>query len=389
MKLAFAIALTLLGCAHGADGQARSRIDARVHQYADESGLAVTTAAAEGQHELSFGVRVVAGAQADHVVNEPKPKVRPKPPEPGQPSGHFHPGVDVVSTASVLASDEQTRTDEWRFEGTVGAAFDRPLGLRGEGEARLRGSTEPDYRSLSARFTWRDELFEKNTAVAAFALAGHDVLHPVAPPPGQASLWPASHARFGVGGSLSQLLSPELVASTGIGVAHQWGMLANPYRRALVVTSLFPEAMPPSRVRLTVFGGLSWYLGGGTALHFRQGAYADSWGVWALIPEAALAKEVGRQGLVSLRYRHYAQGPAAFYRPSYDGLEEVMTGDPRLGALRDHVGGVELRWTPIGRLGWKRSLTLVASYELSVLHFLHLRSVVRSEIFSAGISGGF
>jgi hypothetical protein len=174
-----------------------------------------------------------------------------------------------------------------------------------------------------------------------------------------------------------------------VAFTHQWGTLSSPYRRALVVTTLFPELLPSTRERFTGYLALSWALGGGAALHLRQGAYVDSWGVWAVIPEFSLAKEVGDRALVSFRYRFYGQGPAAFYLPTYRQLGPLLSGDPRLGALNDHSGGVELRWTPWGRLGWAGSLTLVGGYELSILSYLQLKSAVRAQVFSLGVTGAY
>jgi hypothetical protein len=130
-------------------------------------------------------------------------------------------------------------------------------------------------------------------------------------------------------------------------------------------------------------------MGGGSALHLRQGAYVDTWGVWAIIPELSIAKELGTSGLVSFRYRYYGQAAARFYQPNYRTLEPILSGDPRLGEINEHLGGLELRWTPWGRFGWARSLTFVGGYELSIQSYVRLGSQVRAQIFSLGVSGGF
>jgi hypothetical protein len=372
----------LAGCARRVPGQ----VEGRGFHYDDEAGLTVLTVGAQGTQQIVPGVEVSAVLLADHVENVPPPKAMPKPPGPGQPSGHFHEGVDVISSASVVAGDGAVKTDKWRFEGTAGVNVDTgPVELR----ASVRGSTEPDYRSLSGRIEARSELFERNTTVIAFVGAGHDLLQPMQAPPGQDALWPAHHERWSIGGSVLQLLTPSLTVSGGVGFTHQLGTLESPYRRAIVRTTLFPEALPDTRLRATAFLGASYFVGGGTAIHFRQGAYVDSWGVWSLVPEGSVVKEVGERWLVSIRYRFYAQNPAAFYQPTYRELSSLMSGDPRLGQLREHQGGAEVRWTPWGRMGWTRSLTFAVGYELSVLSYPDLRSSVRSQVFSAGATWGY
>jgi hypothetical protein len=191
------------------------------------------------------------------------------------------------------------------------------------------------------------------------------------------------------GVSVHQLVSRRLTVSGAAAATYQVGTLANPYRRANVRGTLFPEVAPGYRLRLTAALGGSFFIGGGTAVHLRQGFYGDSWGVLALVPEAAIAKEVGRTGVVSLRYRFYGQGPGSFYRPVYLELAPLLSGDARLGRLQEHLGALEVRWTPLGRLGWSRALTVTGTYELSVLGYLDLGSVVRAQVFSLGVSWGY
>jgi hypothetical protein len=391
---AFTIAFfAIAACARRVDtsnGYAAPQAEARTYYYTDEGGLRVFTVGAQGSANVSQSVRVTAQALADRVLLNPPTPVQPQPPGPGQPSGHYDPGVDVISSASVNSSNEPARIQKWRFEGIAGGTWSNqsstePLRLG----LLVRGSTEPDYRSLYARAFGEIELFARNTTLSGFVGYGHDAIIPKEAPPGQESLWPAHHDRVNGGGTLSQILSRELVGSIGLGFTYQWGTLSSPYRRALVQTTLFPEVLPTSRARLTGFAGLSWYLGGDTALHLREGFYVDSWHVLAVIPEALLAKELGRNGLVSFRYRFYGQGHADFYHPVYPEIRSILAGDPRLGELREHLGGIELRWAILGRMGWADSLVAIGGYELSILSYRQLHSSVRAQVFSLGLTWGY
>ncbi len=383
----------LAGCAHAPAvdaGASRSRVETHGFYYSDEAGLRVLTMGASGSHQPTRKLDVAVQVLADQVVIDPPPPPAPRVNDGAQPTGHRHPGVDVVSSASVIAVGESPRTEEWRFEGMGIATWrDQWRGAPARWTAVARGSTEPDYRSLSGRLQGELSLFEQNTDVGAFVGFGHDTIDPLTAPPGQDALWPGTHDRLTVGASVSQLLSPRLVARGGVGGTHQWGRLSSPYRRARVQSTLFPEVVPGARDRLTAFLALSWHLGGGTALHLRQGGYLDTWGVGALIPEAALAKEVGRSGMVSLRYRLYQQSGATFYAPVYATKAALLSGDPRLGALTEHVGAVEVQWAPVGKLGWSDALTLAAGYELSALSYRQLNSTVRANIFSLRMTWGF
>jgi len=386
--------LAQISCAHRSDvpaaGSARGEAQARSFYYTDEAGLSVWTTGAELNQRVSPSVTANFEALADQVILKPPPVVQRVPPGPGQPTGHLHPGVDIITSASVLAPDSSVRTDKWRFQGIAGATIagnfqDQP----GRLQAWIRGSTEPDYKSLGARLLGEMDLFDRNTTVSAFVGGGRDTISPLQAPPGQESVWPASHARLNAGATLTQVLSRALVASAGLGFTYQWGTLWSPYRRALVGTTLFPEVLPTDRERLTSFLALSYYIGGGTAVHLRQGFYVDSWRVLALMPEGAIAKEVGTRGLVSFRYRYYFQQSASFYRPVYSDILSIMAGDPRLGELREHLGAVEIRWSLSGRPGWSKAVTLLGSYELSLLSYQQLHSSTRAQVFSLGLIWGY
>lgn len=385
-----ATAATVAGCATARSSEPvlpPGQVEARGFQYRDESGLVVSTVAAEVDQRLTPELTVMVKGVADQVVNEPPPPVVRKPPDIGQPTGHLLEGVDVVSSASVLAVSDVQRTEKWRVEGSGGASLTSKLGTDPlQLNGRFRVSSEPDYFSVSAQLSGQIEINLRNTTLAGSLGYGHDIVQPASAPPGEEGLWPGAHDRVLASASLNQLLSRTLSGSVGLSVSYQWGKLENPYRRARVLTSQFPERMPDSRARIVGFAGLAWFIAGGTALHIRQGAYVDSWGVKGWIPEVVLDKEVAKSGLVSLRYRHYLQGSASFYRPIYDGLDPILTGDSRLGELVEDLVAAEARWYAWGSPGRGESLSVAAAYELSMLSYPLLTSALRAQVFSLGVT---
>ncbi|HEX8439231.1 DUF3570 domain-containing protein [Archangium sp.] len=389
-----ALATGVLGaCAHG--GQPvppRAPTTATVlgHYYVDGEGLNVVTTGMTVTQPVTEGLSVELRGLADRIeVNTPEHVHVDE----GNPdTGHTHDGdVDAITGASVrvVAGDH---LEEWRFEG--GAALklarrvgDAPVTLTVAG----RVSNEPDYLAFSGRVSGSVELFERNTALSGFVGFGRDRVSPLEAPPGELALWPATHLRLVAGTALTQLLSPSVMASAGLGASLQSGQLSSPYRRAWVRTTLFPEHLPDTRGRFTGYAGLSWALGQGVAVHARQGLYGDTWGVWALAPEASVAVELGARGLVSVRYRFFRQWPASFYQPRYEELLDVRSSDVRLGALRGHQPGVKLAWTLWGRRGTAEALNVQGGYELSLLRHLQLQGQreTRAHIVSLGVQGGF
>jgi hypothetical protein len=275
----------------------------------------------------------------------------------------------MVTSASA-ATTGGGAVSEVRVEGALGLHFatatgDTPIRVAG----RVKASGEPDYASVSASLSGETELSQRHLTLSAFAGFGRDTVSPPKPPPGQGAFWPGTHARFTAGVTLSQIVSPRIVIGAGLAGTLQEGALASPYRRAIVKTSLFPEVVPGSRARVTAFASLSFAVHSRVALHTRQGLYADDWGVLAWVPEAAFVFDVVRGGraLVTTRYRMYAQTAAWFYKARYLKIEDIMTGDMRLGPIREHAAGLGVQWTILGNRGDFGSLTAEAGYDVSLL----------------------
>jgi hypothetical protein len=375
MRLPLRIAILGLGALSGCAGQPAFRdrpgiAEARGFAYVDSSGLSVITLAADVEQPVSERWTLDAHGVVDRIAVQ-HAQIDPSDPGAGnQPTGHNHHNhADMVTGASALASGGGETTDV-RVEGSLGARVDSAISDRPvRTGARVRVSSEPDYDSLSGVVRSEIELFDRNLTVAALVGFGRDTISPAEPPPGQRSKWPASNDRISAGISISQLLSPTVVLAAGLAGAWQGGTLASPYRRALVRTTLFPEVVPDLRLRATGFASLSIALRSDLALHVRQGIYADDWSVLAWIPEAALALDLSEAALIDVHYRMYRQTAAWFYKATYPAIEDVMSGDARLGPIREHAAGVSARWTAIGRPGGFGALTAEAGYDLSMLDY--------------------
>ena len=148
--------IVVASCAHRLEGEgnppARGQLEARSYYYTDEGGLSVWTTGAQTEQYLSPTVSVRVSALADQIILKPPPPVNVIPPGPGQPTGHLHAGVDIITSASVLAPDSSVRTEKWRFEGIAGAKLETTLEHNpARVQLLVRGSSEPDYKSLAAR----------------------------------------------------------------------------------------------------------------------------------------------------------------------------------------------------------------------------------------------
>lgn len=383
-----ALATSGAGCG-GAAMRQPGELEARSAYYADNSGLDVVTVAAAAEHPVSDRVAASARALVNYV------SVSREPLDPGDPGAGHDPGghpphaPDAVTSASSLAKGGAV-AEKFRFEGMAGASVQLGRDVPWTVGGSLRASHEPDYAAVSGVVGGNVELFDRNLTAGGFVGYGRDRVSPVEAPPGEEEAWPASHQRWQVGASLSQVVTPRIVVSAAAALSRQSGQLASPYRRALVRTTLFPEVVPDARRRETGFVAASIYVGRGAALHLRQGAYHDDWGVRALVPEAAVAASLGGRGLAWLRYQFYEQWAADFYEARYMDLEPLMTGDARLGPIRAHAAALGARMRVAGREGEPGELTGEISYELSLTDYrLYSTALIVAHVPVVGLTWSY
>jgi hypothetical protein len=385
--------LLVMACSHGASNL-RSRpasAELRTTHYSDNSGLTVVTLGGAVEQPISEEFTATLRGVADRIIVDRTVVEVPPAITANQATGHVDQlSADIVTSASsVVTGGPGSR--KWRFEAVPGLRWEGTLSDTPANAAlNLRVSSESDYHSGLVLARAGTSLFEQNTTLGAFVGYGADQVDPPTPPPGQADNYPASHTRWLGGASLSQLLSPIWVAALGASATHQHGSLSNPYRRATVRTSLFPEILPDSRDRLTAFVASSVYLGKDTALHGRMGAYFDSWGVRSIIPELVASKAVSDRVLLKVEYRYYRQSQARFYQPVYPGLEDILAGDMRLGRIQEHAGGLNLEWLLFGHRGGFDALRILARGEISRLRYEQLPTEpIWGRIVQLGLLGAY
>lgn len=382
----------LVACSPAAGWRSRpANTELRSSHYSDNSGLSVLTVAGAAEQPISAALTATLRGVADRVVVERTVVEVPPAIVANQATGHVDElSADIVTSASSVLTGGPG-SEKWRFEAVPGLRWEGGVGSAPASVGgSLRISTEPDYDSVLGLVQGSVSLFEENTTLSTFAGYGQDEVSPAQAPPGQLGRYPATHWRVLGGASLSQLLSPRWLASLGASLTLQQGTLSNPYRRATVRTSLFPEALPESRTRATAFVASSLHLGWSAAAHARLGGYFDSWGVRSLIPQLALSKVWAERLLLELEYRHYRQSKAEFYQPAYDGLAPVLAGDMRLGRIVEHAGGLELEWQLAGRRGGFGSLRASGRLELTRLRYLQLPSeAILGKIFQLGLLASY
>jgi hypothetical protein len=246
-----------------------------------------------------------------------------------------HALVDAITSASVASGADQAPFSELRYE--FGAGYTHELErIRLDGSTRF--SYEPDYTSLFGGARGEVELAEKNFVIGFGGSLGHDWVsnagaqNPLAPPI-TGTLTTALGSL-----SVSQLISPEAVASLTYDLAYLDGFQQNPYRTAITDIGLVPERHPETRLRHAIAGSARYYIKPTrTTAIAAYRFYTDDWGVQAHTPEVRAVQEAGQGIELGLRYRYYTQNAADFYAERYMGTEAFLTDDPKLSAFRSHT----------------------------------------------------
>lgn len=268
--------------------------------------------------------------------------------------------TDAITSASIAAG---TMLDEKRYE--AGGGYRHQVGVVQLG-GQARYSTEPDYRSVYAGLRVGAELADRNFTITAAGGLGLDELD-------NAGEGPTAPRRTGelatyLGSlSLSQILSPNAIATLTYDVLHLDGFQANIYRRVIAGGEVRPELHPEQRTRHALAGTLKWFLPrtATTAIGTYR-FYRDDWGIQAHTPELRLLQDVGSSDVVfGASYRFHVQTAADFYQSIYPMSTNIyVTDDPKLSSFRSHTVGMRFEVAAAalgfeGRLGDLRGELLI------------------------------
>lgn len=263
--------------------------------------------------------------------------------ERGRLQGHIL--IDSITSASVAAGADGTPFNERRFE--LGFTYLRELGSRFRLGGGGRLSVEPDYESAFARLLGQVDLAQRNTTLGLALAAGHDEISNAGAQGGLAPAFSADLDTFLGSVSVSQVLSPTIVAGLTYDLIHLRGYQANPYRSVAAGGMLEPERVPETRWRHAIFASARGFLPATvTTLVGGYRFYVDDWGILAHTPEVRVIQELTPGLDLHLRYRHHLQGAADFYQPIYDSadpaIEPFLTDDDKLSEFSTRTAGGEL-----------------------------------------------
>jgi hypothetical protein len=262
--------------------------------------------------------------------------------EDGELSAHML--VDSISSASVAAGAAGTPFDEKRYEAGAGYLHTVDVVRVGGG---ARASSEPDYKSAFGHLRGEVALGQRNTIIGLNLAGGRDRVSnegadsPIVDPI-EGTLWTTLGSL-----SLSQVVTPLLVAQATYDLVHLDGFQENPYRSVSAGGVLEPERVPETRTRHAVQASLRGFLPATrTTVAGGYRFYVDDWGVIGHTPEVRVIQEIVPEFDVHLRYRLHHQSAADFYKTTYPSadpaVEPHLTDDAKLSELTTHSIGLKL-----------------------------------------------
>ncbi len=264
--------------------------------------------------------------------------------------GHFL--TDAITSASPASGAAGRPFTEYRWE--VGGGYTRTLGpARAGGDARF--SRESDYQSLFGVLRGELDLARRNTTLGLTAGAGRDTLSNAGAQGGISQRIEGKLRTYLAAVTLSQVLTPRVIAGAGYELVHLRGFQENPYRTVVAGGIIEMERLPSKRLRHAITASVRGVVPEtGSTVIAGYRLYVDDWGMLAHSPELRLVQEWPAGMAVHLRWRYHRQDPADFFRFIYDdgdpAVQPYLTDDVKLSGFDTQTFGVKVE-APLHLLG--------------------------------------
>jgi hypothetical protein len=286
------------------------------------------------------------------TVDGPSLLVRKKFAEKYSAAANFY--MDMVSSASIDVVSTASPYKEERTQGSL--ALDM---LAGKTQYSLSYalSDESDYTANTASFDITQDMFGDLTTLSFGFSQGWDDVGKR----GDATF--DEHVdRRNYRVSLSQILTPKLMAGLDYEVVTDEGFLNNPYRSVRFLDESSPrgysyqaEVYPSTRTSNAVSLTGRYYLPYRAAVHGEYRWYGDTWGVDANTIAVGYTQPWGTRWIFEVGYRWYDQSAADFYSDLFprENAQNFLGRDKELSTFSDQMFsfGATCELPP---LGWHR-----------------------------------
>ena len=291
--------------------------------------------------------------------------------------------IDKVSGASidVLSQASQIKDERKQKSGTVEFVHDKTTYT-----ASYINSVERDYRSNTASFSLKQDMFGDLTTVAlAFANTTDSVgeNNGTAFAPIIDWLGHAGSRSYDI--DVSQILTRNLIAGLNLNVVTDQGYLANPYRSVRYLDpsnakgySLSSQIYPDTRTSTALQFEAKYYLPYRAAITGSYRYFRDTWSIVGNTYELDYTHPILNTWILEGRFRYYKQNHADFYSDLFDYAGEYrFEGRDQNLAAQDNVTlgfKATYAWLPNGWRFFKRS-TVTFDYSHIQFNYQDFRNI--------------
>ena len=289
-------------------------------------------------------------------------------------------GADFYTSAStdnINSNNSSASSKDLRKYGTV--SYSRKNLKKGETySAKVGGSTEYDYNSISFGLAYAKEFNEGNSEINLAAQAFMDNWDLIYPEElrGEVSLPGSARNSYNFQASYFQVLNKRMQFSLSGEAIYMEGLLSTPFHRVYFENQLKSdiERLPDTRLKIPVGLRFNYLPADFMVVRSYYRFYTDSWGLTAHTMSLETPLKVKDWLTISPFFRYHKQNAADYFAPFAEHLtdEQFYTSDYDLSALTSKKIGLGFRIAPtygIGRFKMKKKLLMFKELNLRTAYY--------------------
>jgi opacity protein-like surface antigen len=295
--------------------------------------------------------------------------------------------VDMVSSASIDVVSSASPYSEKRTQKSLSLDY-----LRGKSTYSIGyiDSTESDYVAKTAFLNISQDMFGDLTTISfGFRRGQNDVFRNVKNATTGARERDPTFAREvesrGYTGSISQVLTRNLIGTVNFDLTTDEGYLNSPYRSIRFADAtapmgfrLAPEVYPSTRTSNATALRLKYFLPWRAALDGQYRFYTDTWGVRSNTLRLGYTHPLWKNWVFDGSYRYYQQDAADFYRDLFPRQNTLnfQARDKELSTFKSHSIGVGASYEfKVRRAPWLTKATVNVNFDHLMIDYEDFRDV--------------
>lgn len=264
-------------------------------------------------------------------------------------------GADYYTSAStdnINNNPSSASSRDLRSYGTI--SYSRKNLRKGETySAKVGGSTEYDYTSISFGLTYTKEFNEGNSELSLNAQMFRDNWELFLPIElrGQTNVSTSLRNSYNFQATYSQVINKRMQFSISAEAIYMEGLLSTPFHRVYFKDQLLPdiERLPNSRLKIPVGIRFNYFPLDALVIRSYYRFYIDDWGIQANTLNLETPVKVNTWFTVSPFYRYNTQKGADYFAPFaiHSSTEPFYSSDFDLSTLSSHKLGFGFRVAPL------------------------------------------